>query len=179
MSVAMQEFEDAVIVWQSAVRKFQRWRRRREAAAAAAAAAAADSTTATGGRGGGASTEPSASAWLERNALKRGNRLVLKPGVAPHDPSTAFAWSDNDDDSTVDTDVSAVRERAPEPADAQSSDRLPAGPAEEVGTWLAKRKVSEDGSEGTAPSSASTEGSSTDEDTVVMLHLAEEAEVFV
>jgi hypothetical protein len=92
-TIAMQEMEGVELFVQSAVRKFQRWQRRRQlqraaslpvpAELAAAAAPSADLAK--------SALMTPAEAWLEANTTRRRGKLVLKPGVAPHDASTTVS----------------------------------------------------------------------------------------
>jgi hypothetical protein len=83
----MQEFEGIQILWQSAVRKLQRWQRKKKLQRSASPVEL--SSKATYDIPPFEAPSP-AEAWLEANTTRREGKLVLKPGVPPYDPSTAL-----------------------------------------------------------------------------------------
>jgi hypothetical protein len=170
-SVAMQELEGFQILWQSAVRKLQRWQRKKKLQRSASPVEMSSKAT-TDARPLGA---PSlAEAWLEANTTRRGGKLVLKPGVPPYDPSTAL---------TVGVQSAAESlsfSKAPAIGSCLGSssaeDAVPSGNAE---SWTMptfkpqqsqaqhQRKVSEDDSQETSPtvvSAVDDDASATDEE---------------
>jgi hypothetical protein len=86
-SMAMQELEGLQILWQSAVRKLQRWQRRKKLQRSASLVELSSKANADVPL---VEAPSPAEAWLEANTIRLGGKLVLKPGVPPYDPSTAL-----------------------------------------------------------------------------------------
>jgi hypothetical protein len=169
-TVALQELEGFQILWQSAVRKLQRWQRKKKLQRSASSVesspkAAADAPP--------LEAPSPAEAWLEANTIRRGGKLVLKPGVPPYDPSTALTVGE--ESAEEDLPLSTARAVGCRPDPSSTVDAAPSANAE---CWALpaferqesqsqhQRKASEDDSQETSPtvvSAVDDDASSSDE----------------
>jgi hypothetical protein len=166
----MQELEGLQIVWQSAVRKLQRWQRKKKLLRSASPVEMSAKATANALL---LEAPSPAEAWLEANTTRRGGKLVLKPGVPPYDPSTALTLGEES------TEESLPFSKAPDVGRCLGSSSADAVPTANAESWTMptfkqqqsqaqhQRKTSEDDSQETSPtvvSAVDDDASATDEE---------------